>query len=878
VSLELGRVELDRLLALDAKFAKEGLAFDDVLLVPGESAVLPAEVSTRTRLTRSLELQIPIVSAAMDTVTEARLAIALAREGGIGILHRNLSIAEQVAEVDKVKRSEAGMIVEPVTLPPDAPVADALALMARYRISGVPIVDAEARLVGILTNRDLRFERDTSQPVSALMTTSPLVTAPVGTSLAEAEEILHRHKVEKLPIVDAEGRLRGLITVKDIEKRVRYPSASKDSRGRLLVGAAVGVGPDALERAEALVGADVDVLVVDTAHGHSRAVVEMTRTVKERFDVQVIAGNIATGDAADMLISAGADAVKVGVGPGCFAAGTRVLMANATYKNIEDVRRGDRVINMHGEPVTVLRAWCTGIREVIGVRHVASPRETLVTPDHRFWVGHVGTTSRATVRSKGYAAVLERPTKRGTSKLGWKEISGAERDVLLLPRRAAFELPDEIAIDLREFAVRPERLSRYRTHVTDSYALGYVFGVFLGDGHAFLNRVRNSDIGRVDWYLGPQDREIADKTADCVEVVSGVRPRVVDGPVITVRLYSLQWARLLAQFGKRELKHLPTRYLCGSPFYLKGLYDGLVDSDGFHDVGGRVCFKNTSRELVELFGVLCFLLWGSFPNAETEAASAGGLSGTSNERCRESFKSRLNRTHAKRHLREFQVVKPLEQRPLGVAVPVYDLEVDCPTHSFIADNAIVHNSICTTRVVAGVGVPQVTAIFDAAEVARREGVPVIADGGVKSSGDVAKAIAAGADAVMLGSFLAGTDESPGDVIVHQGERFKEYRGMGSLGAMRARGFSKDRYFQGDVEDPGDLVPEGIEGRVAYKGPLRPIVHQLVGGLRQAMGYCGAATIEELKQAGFVRITGAGLLESHPHSVTITKEAPNYRRG
>jgi IMP dehydrogenase len=502
VSLELGRVELDRLLALDAKFAKEGLAFDDVLLVPGESAILPADVSTRTRLTRSIGLQIPIVSAAMDTVTEARLAIALAREGGIGILHRNLSIAEQVAEVDKVKRSEAGTIVEPVTLAPDAPVAEALAIMARYRISGVPITDEHGRLVGILTNRDLRFEQDTSQPVSALMTSRDLVTAPVGTSLAEAEAILHRHKVEKLPIVDDEGRLRGLITVKDIEKRVRYPDASKDSRGRLLVGAAVGVGPDALERAEALVGADVDALVVDTAHGHSRAVVEMTRIVKERFDVQVIAGNIATGDAADMLISAGADAVKSGVGPG---------------------------------------------------------------------------------------------------------------------------------------------------------------------------------------------------------------------------------------------------------------------------------------------------------------------------------------------------------------------------------------SICTTRVVAGVGVPQITAIFDVAQVAAREGVPVIADGGVKSSGDVAKAIAAGADAVMLGSFLAGTDESPGDVIVHQGERFKEYRGMGSLGAMRARGFSKDRYFQGDVEDPGDLVPEGIEGRVAYKGPLGPIVHQLVGGLRQAMGYCGAPTLEELKTSSFVRITGAGLLESHPHSVTITKEAPNYRR-
>jgi IMP dehydrogenase len=491
--------ELQRLLALDRKFAREGLTFDDVLLVPAESHVLPNDVSTRTRLTRSIELAIPVASAAMDTVTEARLAIALAREGGIGIVHRNLSIDDQVAEVDKVKRSEAGMIVEPVTLPPHALVRDALELMARYKVSGVPITDAGGVLVGILTNRDLRFEVDHEQPVSALMTSQNLVTAPVGTTLAEAEAILHRNKIEKLPVVDADGRLRGLITVKDIQKKIQYPDATKDDRGRLRVGAAVGVGPDAVERAQALVGAGVDLLVVDTAHGHSAGVIEMVRKIKSLVSCDVMAGNIATGEAARALVDAGADAVKAGIGPG---------------------------------------------------------------------------------------------------------------------------------------------------------------------------------------------------------------------------------------------------------------------------------------------------------------------------------------------------------------------------------------SICTTRVVAGVGVPQVTAVYD---VASAVDVPVIADGGMTTSGDIAKAIAAGADTVMLGSLLAGTDESPGEVILVQGERFKEYRGMGSLGAMRARSFSKDRYFQGDVEDVEKLVPEGIEGRVAYKGPLRPIVYQLVGGLRQAMGYCGAATIADMKDAQFIRITGAGLRESHPHDVTITKEAPNYRR-
>ncbi len=502
MAVDLSPQQLERLLALEEKFSKEGLTFDDVLLVPAESRVLPNDVSTATRLTRSIELRIPVVSAAMDTVTEARLAIALAREGGLGIVHRNLSIEDQVAEVDKVKRSESGMIVEPVTLAPDALVSDALELMSTYHISGVPITDVDGVLVGILTNRDLRFENDVTQPVSALMTARNLVTAPVGTTLAEAEEILHRNKIEKLPVVDADGRLRGLITVKDIQKKIQYPHATKDERGRLRVGAAVGVGSDALERAEALTCAGADVLVVDTAHGHSSGVVEMVRKIKSRASVELIAGNVATALATEALLDAGADSVKVGIGPG---------------------------------------------------------------------------------------------------------------------------------------------------------------------------------------------------------------------------------------------------------------------------------------------------------------------------------------------------------------------------------------SICTTRVVAGVGVPQVTAVFDCSSVAARHGVPVIADGGMTSSGDIAKAIAAGANAVMLGSMLAGTEEAPGEVILVQGERFKEYRGMGSLGAMRARSFSKDRYFQGDVEDVDKLVPEGIEGRVAYKGPLAPIVYQLVGGLRQAMGYCGAANIDEMRDARFVRITGAGLRESHPHDITITKEAPNYRR-
>ena len=423
------------------------------------------------------------------------------------------------------------------------------------------------------------------------------------------------------------------------------------------------------------------------------------------------------------------------------------------------------------------------------------------------------------------------------------------------------------------------RLARYKTDIRDGYELGYVFGTFLGDGDAFLNTNGRSEIGRVSWAFGPGEHEIAEKLVSCLESVTGVTaPIRAEQRTLKVYLFSLQWARLLAQFGKRDGKHLARAYLCGNPLYLRGLLDGLIDSDGHTDKSGRLCFKNTSPQLVELFGVLCFLLEGSFPNVQREEPTAGGLAGADVNRCRPSYSARLNATHRKRHTSCNLVVKKLGTRELGIAVPVYDLEVDCPTHSFIADNAIVHNSICTTRVVAGVGVPQVTAVFEVAQALAGQGVPIVADGGVRSSGDIAKAIAAGADAVMLGSMLAGTDEAPGEVMVVQGERFKEYRGMGSLGAMRARSFSKDRYFQGDVEDVDKLVPEGIEGRVPYKGPLSPIVHQVVGGLRQSMGYCGAATIEEMKErTQFVRITPAGLLESHPHGVTITKDAPNYRR-
>lgn len=487
------------------KFATLGLTYDDVLLLPGASEVLPNQVDTTSLVSRNVRVNLPLLSAAMDKVTEARMAIAMARQGGVGVLHRNLSIADQANQVDLVKRSESGMVTDPITVRPDATLGEADELCAKFRISGVPVTDAAGKLLGIVTNRDMAFESDRARQVREVMTPMPLVTGKVGISGVDAMELLRRHKIEKLPLVDDKGVLKGLITVKDFVKAEKYPNAAKDGEGRLLVGAAVGASPEALERSQALVAAGVDFLVVDTSHGHNSNALSWMSKIKSSVPVDIIGGNVATRDGAQALIDAGVDGVKVGVGPG---------------------------------------------------------------------------------------------------------------------------------------------------------------------------------------------------------------------------------------------------------------------------------------------------------------------------------------------------------------------------------------SICTTRVVAGIGVPQVTAIYEAAVVCQAAGVPVIGDGGLQYSGDIGKALAAGASTVMLGSLLAGCEESPGELQFINGKQFKSYRGMGSLGAMQSRGqgrsYSKDRYFQGEVSSDDKLVPEGIEGQVPYRGPLSAVLHQLIGGLRQTMGYVGAASIDEMERKGrFVRITAAGLKESHPHDIQMTVEAPNY---
>jgi inosine-5'-monophosphate dehydrogenase len=841
------------------RLIQEALTFDDVLLVPAHSRVLPNEVRFHTKLTRQIELRIPLVSAAMDTVTEARLAIAMALEGGIGIIHKNMTAERQAREVLAVKKYESGIIRNPITVAPNISVGAVLALTRAHNISGVPVTE-NGKLIGIVTGRDLRFETRMDAPVAAIMTPQErLVTVREGASRADVVQLLHQHRIEKVLVVNDQFELRGLITVKDIQKAKDFPKASRDLHERLRCGAAVSVGRGTEERIAALVEAGVDVIVVDTAHGHSQGVLDRVTWVKTHYpDLQVIGGNIATADAALALRDAGADAVKVGIGPGCFAAGTRVLMANATYKNIEEIRAGERVINRDGQPVTVLKAWCTGVRKVMQIRHNASFFGTLATPDHLYLVDELTTARTVTATPKGYNTVLDRPTYTSAATIDWQAIGTVKRATCLFPRQVAFELPAALAIKIGAKTFR------------DSYALGYVLGAFVGVG--------NTAFSQINWHVrtGSKKGAFADKLSAYIKKVIGIQPAQTLGKnTIILQIHALKWAQLLTQFGDKMDKHLPADLLCANPEYLRGLLDSLIDHSGYAAGKNFVCFTNTSRSVVELFNVLCLIIEGSLPSCNMDST---GIIDDENDctDCRDFYCADLTFLPEKVPDSNYQVVKIVNRQPLKLALPVYDIEVDCPTHSFIADNAIVHNSICTTRIVAGVGVPQITAVANVTEALEGSDIPVIADGGLRYSGDIAKVIAAGAHSVMIGGMFAGTDEAPGEVEIYQGRSYKSYRGMGSLGAMGASEGSSDRYFQEDTEKE-KLVPEGIEGRVPYKGSLLNVIHQLVGGLGSSMGYTGCATIEEMRtKPQFVRVSSAGMRESHVHDVQITKEAPNYR--
>jgi len=937
------------------KFGPEALTFDDVLLVPAASTVIPRDVSVQTRLSRHIDLNVPILSSAMDTVTEARLAIALARQGGVGILHRSMPIERQVEMVRMVKRSESGMIVDPITLPPDRPIRDALDLMERYHISGVPITEPNGRLVGILTNRDLRFEEDFDVPISERMTKEHLVTVPVGTTLDQAKEILRRHRIEKLLVVDDDDILRGLITVKDIMKKIQYPHACKDALGRLRVGAALGTGADLRERAQALLEAGVDVLVLDSAHGHSQGVMAALERLKGWFpQAEVIAGNVSTTAGARALIERGADAVKVGQGPGAICVGpeTEILMADGSVKPISDIVPGDMVITHRGRPRRVTRVYRRLYEgPLVHVTVNGCPRVLRMTPNHPCLAVHYQATEKARYKYGGKYFFDKLKHNHG---LDWVAAGELQRqDILTVPRRHVESLAviydllgyvphyqtegtwlwanktsrnqnpenyqdladrfhstarvigtivagrrrvqDDLQVQVETYLAasayeQPTPAHRTRRYVSLDGRLMRLLGYYAAEGHlagAANNRQLRFGFHRDEiLYHADVIRLIEEVFGyDGASIVPGSQGR----RGVSVLISSHALARFFEATipGVAATKRVPPEVLCQPPDLLREFLVGAWRGDGTCDRDGRFGYKTASPALASQVADMLIRL-GFMPsisrwdpkNPRWNPTYHIRLSGTQCIRFAEMFPEIPLRTPSRERFYTKHCAWSDDQHVYmtvkDVAVThesleVYNLEVE-EDESYVANRVAVHN--CTTRVVSGAGMPQITAIANCVEAAGPHDVPVIADGGIKYSGDVAKAIAAGAHSVMIGSLFAGTEESPGETILYEGRSFKSYRGMGSMGAMKEGG-SGDRYFQAGLEK---LVPEGIEGMVPYKGPLADIVYQLVGGLRAGMGYCGCATIEELRQkARFVRITGAGLTESHPHDVIITKEAPNYER-
>ncbi len=853
---------------------RTGLTYNDVLLVPKRTPLQSrSEADLHTLFTKNIPLNIPLVSSNMASVTEHKMAIAMARNGGLGVIHQFGTIEEQVEEVRKVKKSTSYVIEHPLTVQEHITLGHAVETMKSAGVTSLLVLQGE-ELVGIFTSRDYLFETDMKKRICDVMTPKEtLVTAPYGISLDEAKVILHMHRIEKLPLLQ-QGRLLGLITTKDIMKIESWPYANRDTKGRLRVGAAVGV-KDTLERAEALIAAGVDVLVLDIAHAHSDLALQRIRELKANFSIDVMAGNIATAEAAKDLIEAGADGLKVGIGPGCFAAGTRILMANALYKNIEEVKEGDRVINMHGKAVSVKRAFCTGIRNVTKMRNSIFYETTYLTPDHTLFVGDLNTVSVETLQSRGYAMLLEvqSKTQPKSSKYKWKAVADLKQDVLLMPRHITFDLKKDFEIVLKKRSAGNWRTGySYAPDVkmTASYDLGYIFGTFLGDGHAHVATHKGSTIGAVGWTFNVSEEEIAQKVVDSVSRVFHKECHLKKKEnVIEVFFYYKPFADFLKEFGKRDCKGLPPVYLVQNKDYLQGLFDGLVDSDGHIEKGGRITFTNTSRKLIELFGVLNYLLTGVFSNAQKKEVGGSAFYLPPNlENFKSAYVSRVNTSGLKRLTKDYQAVKLLECEETNLSLKVYDLEIDCPTHSFIANNMIVHNSMCTTRVMSGSGMPQLTAVMDVYSIAKQFGVPVCADGGLKYPGDITKALAAGATSIFSGSFFAGTDEAPGFVIMKDGKRYKRYMGSASYDSNHER---KENQEGKKIKEKLDVFVEGVATLVDYKGPVEEVIKAVLKGLQSGLSYAGAYTIPEMQEkAEFIHITPNGWEESISRGTKISE--------
>ena len=609
-----------------------------------------------------------------------------------------------------------------------------------------------------------------------------------------------------------------------------------------------------------------DAVLIDIAHGACEEMVHQIQWTKEAAPhAEIIAGNVATYEGAIRLIEAGANSIKAGVGPGCFAGGTRILMSSGFYKNIEEVLPGDRVIGKDGEPTTVLGVKNSGIREVRSYRHPQFYKPTVCTPDHLHWVGDLNTVSYETLQSRGYASILDKRTKTTpkASRYKWKRIDELKQDVLLIPKSINFDLAESFRISLMKRSGGNSRTGcvyKEDCVLTPSYELGYIFGAFLGDGHANCNLYKGSHSGQIRWYFGRQENRIAEQVKKSILIALGKQAKVTECKnTLNVIFDYKPFADFMHTFGIKDQKHLPSHLLVRHEGYLRGLYDGLIDSDGSIEGYGRESFKNTSIPLVELFHILCLLVNKCHPSHQREEGSAGGLKGTENKNCLPSYKVRLGTLREKRQTLNYQVVQVLDRNNFSppLYVQTYDIEVDNEDHSFIANNVIVHNSLCSTRIKTGNGVPQLTAIMEVSRAiaeTQRE-VTLIADGGIRNSGDIVKALAAGADSVMVGSLFAGTDEAPGDLFqAADGSRHKAYRGMASAAAMQSW-----KGYVSSVEGEATTVP--------YKGSVTGIMRELKAGILSGMSYQNARSISELQHnAIFIRQTSHGYRESTPHGL------------
>lgn len=933
------------------KIIGEGLTYDDVLLVPQLSNISSRkQVDVSTNLSKNIKLNIPVISANMDTITESRMAIEMARNGGLGIIHRYLQVKDQVNEVIKVKRAESIIIEKPYTLTIDHTLKDVLKLTEEHNITGIPITDEVGRLKGILTKRDMMFEDNLLKSVKEVMTKKEdAVVGEYGIDIETAKQIMKENKVEKLPLVDKNGILKGLVTAKDLLRKEEYPLTVKDKKGRLLVGAAIGVRGDYIERAEKLVEAGCTIIVVDVAHGHHEQVLQTIKALRDMFGdvVTIIAGNVATKEAVFDLIKAGADVIKSGVGPGalCLEKDVLILMLNDSVKEIKDVNVGDFVITDKGRPRKVIKKYTRQYEgEIIELNIRGCPNGLKITPEHPVFAIKFDNIEIKKIKKFGAKYYFNK--KKYNNGLQWTEAGKLNYgDILVIPKAkpsthnrligvdlaaifpeyhinenqiwssyAGFNPNEESYGDLaNKFNTTPriignivagcksfnmdlnKQVNQYldsieyqreieshkiNRHIAFDKNLMRLFGYYTAEGH--VSGVKNNKC--VCFSFNSSESEYINDVKKIVEETFGYKNCGVSYHKIkksaTVKIYNHMIARFFELIFPE--KHAPEKKLSGlimmqPNFLLREFLIGAIRGDNTGKDYRRYGYCTTSKELAFQISQI-FVRLGYLPSLKYEKERHENwndkwtirIGGEQYERFIEEF-SELN-------LPKYKTVKKGQQiwsdenyiyftiegvKKENKKTIVYNLEVQ-EDNTYIANRIVVHN--CQTRVVTGAGVPQLTAVMECSETAAEFGIPVIADGGIKQSGDITKALAGGASTIMLGNLLAGTEETPGQVIMKNGRQYKVYRGMAGYGANISK-----REKESGNEDVSDLVPEGAEGTVPYRGKVKLVLHQLMGGLKSGMSYCGAHNLEELrKKSQFIRVSALGFKENGTHDVDLIK--------